>query len=239
MRLTSFSLFSLFSSFFSLSEHQCGVHITEYISDHFTELFLSIIGREKNSVWGCTTTDSSTSKTARDLLLLHALDALAGLCRGTNGRKRLLRKHQKYSFESSSSSSNSSNASRIEEEAGKEEEEGPNGGEEKAAEEPAVEAADGSAENAATEATTTTFNLDVNSTEYDSHRLLVRGIVSLVFGRPASIQGAVATTPVTLAQQERAIQCLTSLCRDSHIESARQVRKNYFLSMNEKISFLL
>ena len=226
--LSSLSLLSLLF-FNSLSEHQCGVHITEYISDHFTELFLSIIGREKNSVWGYTTTDSSTSKTARDLLLLHALDALAGLCRGTNGRKRLLRKHQKYSFEGRSSSSNS-NANRIEEEkAGKEEEEGPNGADETAAEEPAVEAADGSAENAATEATTptTTFNLDVSSTEYDSHRLLVRGVISLVFGRPASSQGAVTTTPVTLAQQERAIQCLTSLCRDSHIESANQVRNNY------------
>ena len=179
-------------------------------------------------MWGYTTADSATSKTARDLLLLHALDALAGLCRGTNGRKRLLRKHQKYSFEGRSSSSNS-NASRIEEEKVGKEEEGPNGADETAAEEPAVEAADGSAENAATEATTptTTFNLDVSSTEYDSHRLLVRGVISLVFGRPASSQGAVTTTPVTLAQQERAIQCLTSLCRDSHIESANQVRNNY------------
>ena len=169
--------------FIYIFRYQCGYAITEYVASKHSTLLLSICAREKNSAWGLT---NSTDVRARDMLLRGSLDAVSGICRGTEGRTRLL------------------NA--LDTTSEREEDD----------------------DSQATNQTNTKWTQDVSDSSFDKYRLLIKGVVNVIFAKKptASEESEVSkeseASPVTLFQQFRAISCLFSLCKDNEVDSAKQ-----------------
>jgi hypothetical protein len=180
-----------------IKENKCGYGITTEISKKENISFLmSVINREKNGCWGQTKNIST-----KNLLLCHSLDAIASICRGTEGRLRLLK-----ALGWGSTTTTTSTDQREENDESKKE---------------IVESND----------IYSSYSENISGVEYDSYRNLVRGIVSLVFAQKLSSRNTSNNndntsnnndTIVTLQQQHRAVSCLFSLCKDETIESPKQ-----------------
>jgi len=163
----------------TLPEYQCGYAITEYVASKHSTLLLSICAREKNSAWGLT---NSTDVRARDMLLRGSLDAVSGICRGTEGRTRLLNALDTTSDREEDDDSQAK----------------------------------------------VKWTQDVSDSSFDKYRLLIKGVVNVIFAKKATaseeseVSKESEASPVTLFQQFRAISCLFSLCKDNEVDSAKQ-----------------
>ena len=170
--------------FIYIFRYQCGYAITEYVASKHSTLLLSICAREKNSAWGLT---NSTDVRARDMLLRGSLDAVSGICRGTEGRTRLL---NALDTTSEREEDDDSQATCVQ--------------------------------------TNTKWTQDVSDSSFDKYRLLIKGVVNVIFAKKATdseeseVSKESEASPVTLFQQFRAISCLFSLCKDNEVDSAKQ-----------------
>ena len=170
--------------FIYIFRYQCGYAITEYVASKHSTLLLSICAREKNSAWGLT---NSTDVRARDMLLRGSLDAVSGICRGTEGRTRLLN-----ALDTTSEREEDDDFQATEDQ------------------------------------TNTKWTQDVSDSSFDKYRLLIKGVVNVIFAKKATaseeseVSKASEASPVTLFQQFRAISCLFSLCKDNEVDSAKQ-----------------
>ena len=187
----------------TLSEYGCGENITKAVAEKHAALFVSLVSRDAAGDWGCTLAKDTR---ARDMLLRFGLDAVSGICRGTNGRARLLE-----ALGWSQNGSNLAGEQRVEE-----------GESDGMMNDPIADAQE--AQDAANESTTV-WREDISAASYDAYRTLLQGIVSLIFARNPTNGMDDVSNPVTLGQQHRAICCLTSLCRDKNVESPMQTLK--------------